>query len=184
MQPMPTPTLTADDLLHLPRGPQRCELVRGELHTMSPAGPRHGKVAARFGKILMMHVDRHHLGDVYASDTGFLLERDPDTVMAPDLAFVAATRTHLAPERGWFPGPPDLCVEVRSPRDRAADLEAKAVSWLGHGCRCVITVDPGSRTATVHRRGAAPRLLTEADTLDADDVVPGFRMAIADLFAP
>jgi Uma2 family endonuclease len=84
---MRTRLFTAEELLRLPRGRQRQELRRGELRTMSPAGPRHGKVAARFAKILMTHVDRHRLGDVYGAETGFLIAREPDTVMGLPLVF-------------------------------------------------------------------------------------------------
>ena len=150
---------------------------------MSPAGPGHGKVAARFAKILMMHVDRLRLGDVYGADTGFLLARGPDTVMAPDVAFVAAARVHLAPETGYFPGPPDLAVEVRSPGDAPAEVAAKAQKWLAHGCALVVAVDPASRTAVVWRRLAATRTLCEQDTLDCGDIVPGFTLRLSELFA-
>jgi len=183
MRRMPAPAFTADELLRLPRGRGRHELVHGELRTMSPAGPRHGKVAARFAKILMMHVDRLRLGDVYGADTGFLLARGPDTVMAPDVAFVAAARAHLAPETGYFPGPPDLAVEVRSPGDSPAEVAAKAQKWLAHGCGVVVAVDPASRTAVVWRRLEATRALCEQDTLDCGDVVPGFTLRLSELFA-
>ena len=183
MRSMPARLVTADQLLRLPRGRHRHELMRGELRTMSPANPLPCKIAARFGKILMNHVDQHRLGDVYVSEPGFLLEHNPDTVMAPDVAFVAANRTHLVPEHGFFPGPPDLAVEVRSPGDSAVELRAKAAAWLDHGCLLVVTVDPGPRMVVVYRRGTEPVELTEQATLVAGDVVPGFSMAIADLFA-
>ena len=124
------------------------------------------------------------LDDVYVSEPGFMLARKPDTVLAPDVAFVAAARTHLVPEQGFFPGPPDLAVEVRSPSDSATELRAKAEAWLDHDCPLVVTVDPAPRMVTVYRRGAQPVELTEHGTFVAGDVVRGFTMPIADLFAP
>jgi Uma2 family endonuclease len=184
MASMANRLVTADELLRVPRGRQRCELVRGQLHTMSPAGPRHGKVAARFAKLLMNHVDLHRLGDVYGTDTGFLVERGPDTVRAPDVAFVVASRTHLVPEQGWFPGPPDLAVEVRSPGDAPAEQRTKALEWLAHGCQLAVVVDPGLRRVSVYRPGAPAEELGEGDTFTPGGLVPGFTLRIADLFAP
>ena len=106
------PVFTADELLRLPSGRARYELVRGELRVMTPAGHLHGKVAMRVGQLLAAHVDANQLGIAYAAETGFVLSRDPDTVRAPDAAFVTAAHlasVSLSPE-GYFPGAPDLAI--------------------------------------------------------------------------
>ncbi len=110
---------TAEELLHLRGGAWRHELVKGEPRQMSPSGHVHGKVVARLGARLTLFVEAHRLGETYGADTGFLLSRDPDTVRAPDAAFVtAATLASRSPaDQGFFPGAPDLAVEVTSPSD-------------------------------------------------------------------
>ena len=119
--------VAAEELLRMPDDGFRYELVRGELRKMAPTGHVHGKVAMRLGARLDQYVDEHKLGVIYAAETGFRLASDPDTVRAPDVAFVRQDRLDLAEEpQGYFPGPPDLAVEVVSPgdTDRLADLFA------------------------------------------------------------
>src|SRR5947209_13851353 len=119
-----TQRMTAEDLLRLPRGTERYELLRGELHRMSPTGHTHGKVAARVTGSLSPFVEEHDLGEVYAAETGFTLRRNPDTVRAPDVAFVTAARVlALQPAgEGFFSGAPDLAVEVVSPSDSYSEI--------------------------------------------------------------
>lgn len=184
MPSMSSSPVTADELLRLPSGRRRYELVRGALRSMSPAGWRHGRIALRFGRMLGAHVDAHGLGAAFAAETGFLLARNPDTVLAPDASFVRQERLQHAAPRGYFPGPPDLAVEVRSPDDAPASLRAKAEAWLAHGCPLVVTIDPDAHTATVYRPGAVPLHLTERDRLVVSDVLPGLALPLAELFAP
>jgi Uma2 family endonuclease len=183
MRSMPARLVTAAELLRLPRGRQRHELRRGELRTMSPAGWRHGVVAARFLRLLAAHVARAGLGETLAAETGFLLARDPDTVLAPDVSFVRHERIAGISPRGFFPGPPDLAVEVRSPDESRQALADKARDWLAHGCPLVVTIDPESRSALVYRQDQAPLTVAEDATIDATDVVPGFSLPLAGLFA-
>jgi Uma2 family endonuclease len=150
---------------------------------MSPAGHEHGWIALRFGAFLMAHVTAQRLGRAYAADTGFMLQRNPDTVLAPDASFVRRERLASISPRGYFPGPPDLAVEVRSPDDSPRQLADKARDWIGHGCRMVVTIDPEARTATVYRPGREPRQIAATGTIPGDDVVPGFELGLAELFA-
>jgi Uma2 family endonuclease len=183
MRRMPARPVTADELLRLPRGRERHELVHGELRTMSPAGHEHGWIALRFGRLLGAHVDALALGRAYGAETGFLLRRDPDTVLAPDAAFVRKDRLAALPHRGYFPGAPDCAVEVRSPDDSPQRVAAKARTWRAHGCALVFTVDPESRSATVWRRDVAPVVVGASGTISAGDVVPGFTLRLSELFA-
>ncbi|MBK8098866.1 MAG: Uma2 family endonuclease [Planctomycetes bacterium] len=182
MSIMPGPRITAEQLLLRPSDAGRCELVHGEVRAMSPAGPRHGFVTMLFGARLLTHALERGLGQVYAADTGFVIERNPDTVLAPDAAFVRRERTPGKDHRGFFEGPPDLCVEVRSPTDSRPAMQRKARAWLQAGCQVVVNVDPESQTVEIWRVDAEPQTLRGDDVFAADDVIPGFRLRIADLF--
>ncbi len=176
--------MTADELWRLPDDGMRHELIYGELRTMSPAGSEHGWVAMRFGVRLASFVERQQLGRVYAAETGFWLARNPDLVRAPDAAFVRQERLPAAGEEtGYFPGAPDLAVEVVSPNDQPAEIEQKVATWLAYGTRMVIVVYPRSRTARVHRPGQPPRDLSEGDAIEGADVVPGWTLPLRELFA-
>jgi len=120
---------------------------------------------------------------VYAAETGFLLRRSPDTVRAPDLAFVVLARASAArDERGFFPGPPDLAVEVVSPNDSFTEVEEKVFEWLGSGAAAVVILDPRRRYVSIYRGKADIQVLGESDTLDLSFVVPGFSVSIQELF--
>jgi len=179
-----TGPVTAEELLRKPDDGFRYELVRGELRKMPPAGSEHGYIAMRLGSRLGRHVEANDLGRVYAAETGFKLTSDPDTVRAPDAAFIGRERVEEAGRvEGYWPGAPDLAVEVVSPGDTHTEVVEKALAWLGAGSRMVLVVDPGQRTATVYRSLDDIRILTEGDAIDGADVVPGWRLPVAELFA-
>jgi Uma2 family endonuclease len=160
----------------------RCELVRGHLIMMTPASSEHGRIIARLTVRLGSFAERHRLGAVFGAETGFLIERRPDTVRAPDVAFVKASRLP-GPKRGWFEGAPDLAVEVVSPDDRASELVAKAQMWLDAGAAIVWLVDPQTQMVTVYRPGGVAQVLRHTDVLTGHDLLPGFSVQIADIFA-
>lgn len=175
--------ITAEELLGLPDDGQRRELIAGELRTMSPSGAQYGRIAIRFATPLDRYVPAHHLGEVFAAETGFLLASDPDTVRAPDVAFVGRERADAVGElTGYWPGAPDLAVEVISPSDLYIEVEEKVAEWLAHGTRMVLVVNPRRRTVAVHHSGAPVRQLTNDDTIDGKDVVPGWTLAVRELF--
>jgi Uma2 family endonuclease len=179
-----TGPVTAEELLRKPDDGFRYELVRGELRKMPPAGSEHGYIAMRLGSWLGRHVEANDLGRVYAAETGFKLTSDPDTVRAPDAAFIGRERVEEAGRvEGYWPGAPDLAVKVVSPGDTHTEVVEKALAWLGAGSRMVLVVDPGQRTATVYRSLDDIRILTEGDAIDGADVVPGWRSPVAELFA-
>jgi Uma2 family endonuclease len=172
---MPTPgLLTADELLHVRIPDKRVELVRGVLVVREPAGGRHGRVALSIAIELGSYVRAHQLGAVYAAETGFTLARDPDTVRAPDVAFVRRERLTTPEPIGFHDLAPDLVVEVLSPSDRPGELLAKIADWLSAGTRLVWVVDPERRLARVYRQDGTERIVAGAETLDGEDVVPGF----------
>ncbi len=136
----------------------------------------------RLARRLANLVEQHELGAVFGAETGFVLARDPDTVLAPDVAFVRTDRLPAVAVPGFFPGPPDLAVEVLSPSDSAAEAARKARSWVAHGTRLVWIVDPVARSVAVHRPRADVRVLGVDDMLTGGQVVRGFRVTVSDLF--
>lgn len=180
----PTTLLTAEDLLRL--GDEvRGELIRGVLCEMTPTGQEHGWIVALLTRELVAHVEAHRLGIVVAGESGVQLEHDPDTVRAPDIAFTSAQRLPVDRiTRRYAEVVPDLVVEVVSPSDRHADVRDKARMWLSFGVQLVWVVFPVARTVEVYRVGAeAVETLTEADSLDGGDVLPGFTCPLSRLFA-
>lgn len=161
----------------------RCELVRGELIAMLPASAGHGWNTNRIGTRLTIYVDGHDLGAVFAAETGYVIERQPDTVRAPDVSFVRKDRLHLVGDRGFFPGAPDLAVEVLSPDDTATEVMDKVDQWLEAGCRAVWVADARRKTITVYRTDAPPKVHHAGETLSGGDVVPGFELRVDDAFA-
>jgi Uma2 family endonuclease len=174
--------MTAEQLFHAPQL-GRCELVEGELIMMLPAGSRHGAIAARVAYLLLDFVEAHALGVVLGAETGFKIATDPDTVRAPDAAFIRADRVGKTLPQGFFPGAPDLAVEVLSPDDRAGEVLAKVANWLDAGCRAVWVLDPNSVTVTVYHPGGKADIWKRTDVLEGGDVLPGFRATVADVFA-
>lgn len=182
--PLPSPPLmTAEELLDLPEDHQRHELVLGALRTMAPAGFEQGRVAMRIGARLDAFVEAHGLGVVLGAETGFTLARGPDTVRAPDAAFVRSDRVPpRGARRGFAELVPDLVVEVVSPSDRMSEVTEKALVWVEAGVRLVWVVDPSLRTVTGYRPGTAVSVLRGSSVLDGEDVLPGFRLALAEVF--
>ena len=178
-----TKLLTADDLLRLDAQGVRGELIRGELSETMPAGHRHGKIVMNLGAELRNFVKPRKLGTLVASDSGVLLERDPDTVREPDIAFFSAEKIPLdADIPGYAESVPDLVVEVASPSDSRTAVNDKALMWLRYGVRLVWVVRPDARQVDVHREGRPVAALGENDAFDGLDVLPGFSCPVRDVF--
>lgn len=176
--------VTADDLLTLPNGEgQRYELIQGELHTMTPAGGEHGRLHLKLGAMILNCVRRHRLGEVFGAETGFRIGRDPDTVRAPDVAFLRTERW-AAQERpdAFVEGPPDLAVEIVSPWDKHDEVHEKALAWLEAGAQLVWIVQPRSRTLTVYWPDRSSRVLGVNDTVDGGEVIPQLTLQVRDIF--
>jgi len=166
--------LSAEELLHLRIPDRRVELVRGVLVVREPAGGRHGRIAVNATLQLGNYVATHQLGAVYAAETGFTLARRPDTVRAPDVAFVRRERLPTPEPIGFPVLAPDLVIEVLSPGERPGELLAKIADWLSAGTRLVWVIDPERRLARVYRHDGTERIVAAEETLDGEDVVPGF----------
>jgi Uma2 family endonuclease len=179
-----TRLLTADDLLRLSGRGVRGELVRGVLHETMASGHRHGKIAVNMVMELNNFVKPRKLGTLVASDSGVWLERDPDTVREPDVAFTSAEKIPLGAEiNGYAEVVPDLVVEIVSPSDSRRWARDRAQMWLGHGAPLVWIVHPDTRTIDVYRLGEAAMTLQEDDSLDGYQVLPGFTCSVSAIFA-
>ncbi|HEU4510480.1 MAG TPA: Uma2 family endonuclease [Pyrinomonadaceae bacterium] len=175
-----THLMTAQELADLPDESVRHELIKGELLTMPLPKIEHGRVSANLTFLLMQHARSNQLGEVRA-EAGYKLETDPDTVLGPDVSFVAQDRVSLSPE-GYHDGPPDLAVEVLSQGDRRGKVEYKLSLWLELGTRSVWLVNPRRRTVEVCKATGERILFHETDEL-VDDTVPGFRVKVSEIFA-
>lgn len=178
-----TQITTADELFRLPNDGYRYELIRGSLRMMSPAGGRHGRISMKVGWLLNNHVMANSLGVVLAAETGFRISVDPDTVLAPDVAFVEGSRySAIENETGYLPLAPDMVVEVVSPNDRFVRVESKAIAWLDAGCKLVLLLDPETETVHAYRSRSRIEIFQKGETLDCSDVIVGWIFAVKDLF--
>ncbi|MGH7482286.1 MAG: Uma2 family endonuclease [Longimicrobiales bacterium] len=177
--------LTVEEFERLPEEDlYRVELVRGVLVREPRPAAYHGWVQVGLGGALLNHVREHGLGFVF-TDIGVILEREPDTVRGPDIAFVVADRLPGGPpKKGFLEFAPDLCVEIVSPSNRLTEIQAKVFEYLDAGTRLCWIVNPEPRTVTSYRSRTDVGLADATGEIDGDDVVPGFRLAVAELFSP
>lgn len=177
-----TKLLTADEFFEMEDDGCKYELVQGVLVPMTPPGGWHGEVSGELTWHIRNYLAEHPIGRVYV-ETTFRLAQDPDTVRAPDVAFVRADRLPPPEARErYLPRAPDLAIEVLSPSDRAGDVTEKVIEYLDAGTRLVWVVHPRRRTVTVYFPDRTARVLREGDDLDGGDALPGFRLAVADIF--
>lgn len=157
------------------------ELVKGVVVTMPPPKGRHGYVQLKIGRKLGNFVEDNRLGWV-VTESGTMIDRDPDTVRGPDVAYYSIAR-HPNPPDDYFEIPPDIAVEVLSPDDRWADVQEKVREYVAARVRLVWLADPESRTVTVYTGSMRGTEYAANDVLDGGDVLPGFSCKVADLFA-
>jgi Uma2 family endonuclease len=174
--------LTAEEIAQYPKE-KRGELIRGVWRPRNPRVILHGMLVATIGAEVHRWVESHKLGAA-TTGAGYILERDPDTVLGPDVAFVRADRLP-PPERWWgyFEGAPDLAVEVIAPLYARAYVEEKVAMYLGAGTHVVWIVDTERRSMMICTRDGEPRTLSEGDVLDGGDVLPGFTLPVAEIFS-
>ena len=184
-----TRLITADELLVMPHRDEngnqcRFELIRGELKTMSLAKPLHGVICSRLNLKIGGFVEEHDLGETFGAETGFLLERDPDSVLGPDVAFVSHERVATAENfEKYFPFAPDLAVEVLSPGNTVREINEKVAMYFGAGARAVWVFNPKKRTAAVYASPTDVRIFSEDEAFDGGEVLPGFTLDLSKLFA-
>lgn len=168
--------MTAAELLYVPEIECRYELVRGELKRRSFNGARHGRISHNISMHLGSHVEANALGLV-VGPCGFILAENPDTVRAPDIAFVRSDRAVVTEE--YFPEAPDLAVEIVSFSNEAAGVDEKIGEYLSAGGHAVVVVNSKTQRVAVHRRTGTTEIL---ETLTVDEVVPGWTLSLAEIF--
>jgi Uma2 family endonuclease len=181
-----TKLMTAEefcDWVHQPENDNKWfELVRGEVIELPPPNKPHGVVCGNVSWVLGSYVRQRRKGYVASNDSGVILERDPDTVRGPDVALYedAEKFADLHPKYGEVP--PRLAVEILSPNDRAGQVVRKINDYLRNGVDLVWLVNPEDRTVTVYRPDKAPYVVWEGQELTGDDVLPGLRCRLAEVF--
>lgn len=181
-----TKRMTAEEFYEWANRPEHdnkwLELVRGEVIELPAPTKPHGAICINVSWFLNGYVRQRGKGYLTCNDSGVILERDPDTVRGPDVAYYedASSFAELHPKYGEIP--PRLAVEVLSPSDRADRVMRKVTDYLRNGVELVWVIDPEARTVTVYRPDNGPRVLFENDTLTGDDVLSGFRCPAIDLF--
>ena len=173
--------VTAEELFSMPPS-EHFELVRGELKEQMPTGDSHGAKTAWLSAHISIFVYSQNLGDCFAAETGFLLSRDPDTVLAPDFAFVSHARFTSARSGGYVRAIPDLVLETRSPNDRRKSVQDKVDEWLNAGASIVLELNPARQILSVYRPNADPLELGPEDIFNGADILPGFTLALKPLW--
>lgn len=177
-----TKLMTAEELLRLPRGKgKRYELIRGVLIEKMPTGDPHGDSVTRATILIGNYAEENDFGVVRAWEPGYRLERGPDTVRSPDVAWIAPGRI---PEgtQGYPELAPDLAVEVKSPSNSNPEMAAKAQMWLCYGSQMALVLNPDTVTVTTYRPNLEPVSLGEDDILDLGHILPGFSTPVWRLF--
>ena len=180
-----TPLVTADELLRMPQDGTRCELVDGAIQQMTPAGFEHGFVIGEVHGRIWNHVVQHGLGVVTGAETGYLVSRNPDTVLAPDVAFVERDRViAVGFPKAYFPEAPALVIEVVSPGDTVDKVDGKIQRWLKAGAKSAWVVHPGGRSVTVYSSRTDIEVFTAEKVLEDQSILPGFQCKVSEFFAP
>jgi Uma2 family endonuclease len=175
----PSTPMSAEELMQVSIPGKRVELVRGVLLVREPSGMRQGRIVTTLSRQLADHVGTNDLGQVYTGDTGFTLTRQPDTVRAPDIAFISRARIPDPEPFGLPDMAPDLAIEVLSPSNRPGEVLTKIADWLSAGTRLVWVIDPERRVARVYRLDGSAAVLSADEALHGEDVVPGFACSLS-----
>jgi Uma2 family endonuclease len=175
--------LTSDDLWKTVADGSRYELSKGELVPMTPVGWRHGAIVIKLARMLGDYIEKRNLGNI-STEVGFRLSRNPDTVRAPDVAFVAKARIPAgALSEKFVEFPPDLAAEVLSPEDTAREILRKVEEYLAAGVPLVWVLDPGTQTVTVYCSLQDVKILSADQELDGAGAIPGFKVQVSEIFA-
>jgi Uma2 family endonuclease len=161
----------------------RCELVDGRIVRMTPTGEEHGGVEAKLATAVENFVAPRKLGKVRVGEVGIITRRNPDRVRGADVLYISQERWAARGRgRGFLDVAPELVVEVLSPDDRMSDVTQKLREYFGIGVKVVWVVDPEARVVFAYRSLTDVREHAAADTLTAEDILPGFAVAVGSLF--
>ena len=178
-----TKTWTDEAFMALPDDGHHYEIINGELIDMGNSGALHGYVCSLALAALAGYILPRKLGVILDSSTAFKMKNG--NKRSPDIAFFAKERLQgiaVLPS-GYLEGAPDLAVEVLSPGNTVEEIEDKLTEYFENGSRLVWVIHPTQHYVLVYRSAQEPdRLLKGKDSLDGEEVIPGFTLAIADLF--
>jgi Uma2 family endonuclease len=179
-----TTLMTAEMLEMFPHKGRRLELVKGELRELMASGGDHGDVTMELSWRLAQIVFEDKRGKVFAAETGFIVDRNPDTVRAPDIAFMSKERIEMMGgiPKGYIPIAPELAVETLSPNDLYTESQEKARMWLEFGSKLVLVLNPRKASITVYRANSKPIELKSDDTLEFADILPRFFVRVGEIF--
>lgn len=166
--------MSAEELVDVRLPNKSTELVRGRLIVREPPSTYHGRIAAKLTVIIGSFVYANKLGEVFGQDTGFKIASNPDTVRAPDLAFLSRERAASLRPHGYAAVAPELVVEIVSPGDPSGEVLAKVADWLDAGAALVWVIDPRRREAHVHRPDGSLAIVGAEGLLDGENILPGF----------
>jgi Uma2 family endonuclease len=171
--------MTLEEFSRLPKDGTKYELLGGKV-SMTPAGLQHEEIGVKLLAAMIKYLEQQPLGHLYGSSAGFRLS--DDTVLSPDLSFVRSERlpTGRSPQ-GYGNFAPDLAIEIISPNDLMSELEAKVQLYLDNGTRLVWVINPQLRSATIYRADGTLRRVHDKESLDGEDVLPGFACHLADI---
>ena len=159
----------------------RYELIRGELKEMAPTGESHGWSGTDISYAFTHHVKQNGLGRCFLAETGFLVGRKPDSLLAPDWAFIRTARLPIQPSPKFSRIVPDAILEVRSPSDSLREVRDKMEQWLEAGVRIGWEYDPEIKTMTVYRPGTQTVEVGLDGNVSGEDVIPGFEMSLREM---
>lgn len=176
------PVWTDADFMALSKDGHRYELVDGEPIDIGNSGMEHGGIGSFLGGLLALYVRQQKLGIVCDSSTAFTLKSG--NKRSPDVSFVQKERLKglKRPPRGFFQGSPDLAIEILSPNNTVEEIHSKIVEYFENETRLVWVIHPDERYVLVYHAPEPDGFLRADDSLEGESVVPGFSMAIADLF--
>lgn len=174
--------MSAEEFAQLPEAidGSKQELVRGVVITMPPPKGKHGACCSKIDRRVGNFVEAKRSGTVVCNDTGFITERDPDSVRGADIAYWSFESLPELPD-GYIAVPPDLAIEVLSPSERPTRVLAKLQEYFASGVRMVWVVSIADRTVTVYRSADQGQVFHETATLSGEEVLPGFSCLVADL---
>lgn len=176
-----TKLLTAEEFAKLPSDGKKYELVKGVQVEVCRPTIAHGFVQAKIARFVGNFLDEHPLG-IVTTESGYITARNPDSLRGPDVAFISNEKRGKQDAEGYGTVAPDLVVKIASDSDTAKALQSKVEEYLAGGTRLLWLFYPWNRTVAIHRQGKLPVTVGVNDVLDGEDVLPGFKLPVSDVF--
>jgi Uma2 family endonuclease len=178
--------LTADDVLDLPdpEGGIGWEFVDGQVVPVMPASFTHGEMMVEVAARLWSYVREHGLPGKVVTDVGVVLglRRDPERMRGPDVLYIERAKLEGCDRERFLRVVPDLAIEIDLTSAKKPGGQQRIIDYLEAGVRLVWAIDIHSHTAMVYRPDGSARLMRANEALDGEDVVPGFKLPLAELF--